>query len=73
MISKVLAVPSTITVSTANNATRVFIADLATTDPEPAPYRAALSWPKCSKRPSHIPPSEGVRDVRAMSNYLPDA
>ena len=35
MISKVLAVPSTITVSTANNATRVFIADLATTDPEP--------------------------------------
>ena len=36
MISKVLAVPSTITVSTANNAARVFIADPATTDPEPA-------------------------------------
>jgi transposase len=34
MISKVLAVPSTITVSTANNARRVFfIATLATTDP----------------------------------------
>jgi hypothetical protein len=40
MISKVLAVPSTITVSTSNNATRVFIATSLLWETEPIPRRA---------------------------------